>query len=192
MFGQGSRRRNRRIGSLSHVSLATALSPFLHPVGSVPDPSVDEVLDLVQKGTLFTVGTDVVLLIRKPPVASGRANGNLVVIPLASSVRRPACVVPMLIRPWVLGACHADISFHLGVSRTLQKLERYSFIHLDNKPVGGYVDVWDVNHTKLPIKQSGGLRLQCLRLTGRVRLYPVIVSGPLLRRRGAALAFSVS
>ena len=33
--------------------------------------------------------------------------------------------VPLLARPWIVHACHADASCHLGVTRTLKMLERF-------------------------------------------------------------------
>ncbi|CAB1106230.1 unnamed protein product [Ectocarpus sp. CCAP 1310/34] len=44
----------------------------------------------------------------------------------------PRVYVPMLMRPWVLHACHTAASFHLGVHRTQRLLERfYWWIGLD-------------------------------------------------------------
>ena len=42
--------------------------------------------------------------------------------PFNDSVR---IYVPLLARPWIMHACHADASCHLGVMRTLKMLERF-------------------------------------------------------------------
>ena len=42
--------------------------------------------------------------------------------PFDDSVR---IYVPLLARPWIMHACHAEASCHLGVTRTLKMLERF-------------------------------------------------------------------
>ena len=51
-----------------------------------------------------------------------------------SSVRQAACLlndepiriyVPLLMRPWIMQACHSTASCYLGTTRTLRMLDRF-------------------------------------------------------------------
>ena len=88
-----------------------------------PDPA--DILDLDTKGRLIQSNHDTVLLVRKHTAAISRPDGS------PARLRRPPLddpfhiYVPLLARPWIMHACHADASCHLGVTRTLKMLERF-------------------------------------------------------------------
>ena len=87
------------------------------------DPA--DILDLAAKGRLIQGDHDTVLLVRDPVAAASRPDG-----PPARPRRPPfndsvRIYVPLLARPWIVHACHADASCHLGVTRTLKMLERF-------------------------------------------------------------------
>ena len=88
-----------------------------------PDPA--DILDLAAKGRWIKGNYDTVLLMRKPTAAISRPDGP------PARLRRPSLddpvriYVPLLARPWIVHACHADASCHLGVTRTLKMLERF-------------------------------------------------------------------
>ena len=80
-------------------------------------------LDLATKGRLVQGDHDTILLVRGPaPVAPqpDDSPARLRRPPLNDPVR---IYVPLLARPWIMHACHADASCHLGVTRTLKLLE---------------------------------------------------------------------
>ena len=87
------------------------------------DPA--DILDLAAKGRLIQGDHDTVLLVRDPVAAASRPDG-----PPARPRRPPfndsvRIYVLLLARPWIVHACHADASCHLGVTRTLKMLERF-------------------------------------------------------------------
>ena len=88
-----------------------------------PDPA--DILDLAAKGRLTQGDHDTILLVRGPAAVAPRPDGPL------AHLRRPPfndpvrIYVPLLARPWIMYACHADASRHLGVTRTLKMLERF-------------------------------------------------------------------
>ena len=87
-------------------------------------PSLSDIQNLVGRGRLHTTDDDIVQLVRNPtspPTRSEKSN----------SVGRAACLlndkpvriyVPLLMRPWIMQACHSTASCHLGTTRTLRKL----------------------------------------------------------------------
>ena len=88
-----------------------------------PDPA--DILDLAAKGRLIQGDHDTILLVRGPAPAAPQPDGH------PARLRRPPfhvsirIYVPLLARPWIMQACHADASCHLGVTRTLKMLERF-------------------------------------------------------------------
>ena len=88
-----------------------------------PDPV--DILDLAAKGRLIQGDHDTILLIRGPAAVASRPDD------LPARPRQPPfnesvrIYVPLLARPWIMHACHADTSCHLGVTRTLKILERF-------------------------------------------------------------------
>ena len=89
-------------------------------------PSLSDIKKLAGKGRLHTTDNDIVLLVRNPitlpPTRSDKPD----------SVGRAACLlndepvciyVPLLMRPWIIQACHSTASCHLGTTRTLRMLE---------------------------------------------------------------------
>ena len=88
-----------------------------------PDPA--DILDLAAKGRLVLSDNDTMLLVRGPAPVAPRPDGY------PARLRRPPfhdpvrIYVPLLARPWIMQACHADASCHLGVTRTLKMLERF-------------------------------------------------------------------
>ena len=90
-------------------------------------PSLSDIQELAGKGRLHTTDDDIVLLVRNttlPPTSSDKPN----------SVGRAACLlndepvhiyVPLLMRPWIMQACHSTATYHLGTTGTLRMLERF-------------------------------------------------------------------
>ena len=90
-------------------------------------PSLSDIQELADKGRLYTTDDDVILLVRnptQPPTRSDKPN----------SVGRAACLqsdepvriyVPLLMRPWIVQACHSTASCHLGTTLTLRMPERF-------------------------------------------------------------------
>ena len=89
--------------------------------------SLSDIQELAVKGRLHTTNDDIVLLVRNstpPPSRSDKPN----------SVGRAACLLnnepvriyaPLLMRPWIMQACHLTASCHLGTTSTLRMLERF-------------------------------------------------------------------
>ena len=88
-------------------------------------PDIADITDLAAKGRLLEEHDDATSLVRKPITAALVRNGH------NSRRSRPPfddpvrIYVPLLARPWIMHACHADASCHLGVTRTLKMLERF-------------------------------------------------------------------
>ena len=88
-------------------------------------PVLADILDLAAKGRLTQGGHDTILLVLGPATVASRPDG------LPARPRRPPfndpvrIYVPLLARPWIMHACHADASCYLGVTRTLKMLERF-------------------------------------------------------------------
>ena len=88
-------------------------------------PASTDILDLAAKGRLIQGDYGTTLFVRNPvTVASSPADttARLGRLPFNDPVR---IYVPLLARPWIMHACHADASCHLGVMRTLKMLERF-------------------------------------------------------------------
>ena len=101
------------------------LTSLCDHIASHRRPASTDILDLAAKGRLIQGDHGTTLLVRNPatvapnpvdtPARSGRP-------PFNNPVR---IYVPLLARPWIMYACHADASCHLGVTRTLKMLERF-------------------------------------------------------------------
>ena len=82
-----------------------------------PDPA--DILDLATKGRLIQGDYDTILLVRNHIAVASRLDGP------PARVRRPPfndsvrIYVPLLARPWIMHACHADAFCHLGFMRTM-------------------------------------------------------------------------
>ena len=69
--------------------------------------------------------TTTILLVRGPAAVASRPDG------LPARLRRPPfndpvrIYAPLLARSWIMHACHADASCHLGVTRTFKMLEHF-------------------------------------------------------------------
>ena len=88
-------------------------------------PEIADIIDLAAKGRLLQRDDDTTLLVRKPITDASAPDGHS-----GRHVRHPfddpiRIYVPLLARPWIMHACHADVSCHLGVTRTLKMLERF-------------------------------------------------------------------
>ena len=89
-------------------------------------PSLLEIRELANKGRLHIDDDGLALLVRKQtkaPSPSPHRPGERAARLLNDESLR--IYVPMLMRPWIMQACHADASCHLGAARTLSMLERY-------------------------------------------------------------------
>ena len=88
-------------------------------------PEIADITDLAAKRRLLEGDNDTILLVRKPITAASAPyghNNRRSRPPFDDPVR---IYVPLLARPWVMHACHADASCHLGVTRTLKMVERF-------------------------------------------------------------------
>ena len=114
------------------IGRPSALPPdFLSRYPSHKRPSFSDIQELVGKGRLHTTDDDIVLLVRNPtppPTTSAEP----------SSVGRAACLlndepiriyVPLLMRPWIMQACHSTVSCHLGTTRTLRMLGWFCLLY---------------------------------------------------------------
>ena len=90
-------------------------------------PSLSDIYKLAGKCRLRITDDDIVLLVRNPTLPPTRSDKP-------NSVGRAACLlndeplriyVPLLMRPWIMQACHSTASCHLGTTRTLRILERF-------------------------------------------------------------------
>ena len=88
-------------------------------------PFLSDIKELAGKGRLHTTDDNIVILVRDPTLPPTRSD---------NSVGRAACLlndepvriyVPLLIRPWIIQACHSTASCHLGTTRTLRMPERF-------------------------------------------------------------------
>ena len=89
-------------------------------------PSLSYIQELAGKGRLHTTGDDIVLLVQNPSLPPTRSDKP-------TTARRSAFFLndkpvhiyaPLLMRPWIMKACHATTSCYLGTTRTLHMLER--------------------------------------------------------------------
>ena len=88
-------------------------------------PETADISDLAAKCRLLQGDDDSILLVRKPITANFAPdvhNSRRSRTSFDDSVR---IYVPHMARPWIMHACHADDSCHLGVTRTLIMLERF-------------------------------------------------------------------
>ena len=99
---------------------------FLSCFPSHQRPSFSEIQELAGKGRLHTTDDGTVLLVRQPtpqpPSDSQRPVGRAACLLNDEPIR---IYVPLLMRPWVMQACHSTASCHLGTTRTLRMLERF-------------------------------------------------------------------
>ena len=110
------------------ISRPSVLPPdFLACYLSLKRPSLSDIKELAGKGRLHTTDDDIVLLVRNPALPPTRSDKP-------NSVGRAACLlndepvriyVSLLMRPWIMQACHSTASCHLGTTRTLRMLERF-------------------------------------------------------------------
>ena len=105
-----------------------ALPPdFLACYPSHKRSSLSDIQELAGKGRLHTTDDDIVLLVRSPtlpPTRSDKPNsvGRAAYLLNHEPVR---IYVPLLMRPWIMQACHSTAFCHLGTMRTLCMLERF-------------------------------------------------------------------
>ena len=113
---------------LAAISNSVALTPPLSlcdHLSSHTRPKTTYIADLAAKGHLLQGNNDTILLVQKPVTAASASDGH------NSRRSRPLfddpvrIYVPLLARPWILYACDADASCHLGVTRTLKMLKRF-------------------------------------------------------------------
>ena len=106
------------------ISRPSALPPgFLSCYPSHQRPSLSDTRELASKGRLRTTDYDIVLLIRSPPPSPPDAL-NWVGRAACMLNNEPFCTyVLLLMRPWIMQACHWTASCHLGTTSTLHMLE---------------------------------------------------------------------
>ena len=100
---------------ISNSAVLNSLDSLYDHLPSHQRPGPADILDLAAKGRLIQGNHDTVLFVRKPPARLRRP-------PLDDPAR---IYVPLLARPWIMHACYADASCHLGVTRTLKMRERF-------------------------------------------------------------------
>ena len=132
--------------------LPTSLCDHI-PSHQHPDPA--DILDLAAKGRLIQGDHDTILLVRGPAAVAPRPDGP------PARLRRPPfndpvrIYVPLLARPWIMHACHTDASCHLGVTRTLEMLERfYWWVGVKPAQNGGYAAASNARHVRPPADGS--------------------------------------
>ena len=114
-----------------HPALHTTRSPRPPPsslcdhLPSHKRPEIADIIDLAAKGRLLGGDDDTILVVRKQITTDSTPDGHN-----SHRRRRPfddpvLIYVPLLARPWIMHACHAEASCHLGVTRTLKMLERF-------------------------------------------------------------------
>ena len=110
------------------IGRPSALPPgFLSCYLSHKRPSLSAIQGLAGKGRLHTTDDDIALLAGNPTSPSTTSDEP-------NPVRRAACLlndepiriyVPLLMRPWIIQACHSTASHHLGTTCTLRMLDRF-------------------------------------------------------------------
>ena len=120
-----------RNATIRYISIGrpSALPPdVLTCYPSPKRPSLSDIQELASEGRLHTTDDDIVLLVPNPtlpPTSFDKPN----------PVGRAACwlndeptriYVPLLMRPWIMQACHSTASCHLGATRTLRMLECFN------------------------------------------------------------------
>ena len=101
------------------------LTSLCNHIPSHRRPASADILDLAAKGRLIQGDHGTTLFVRNPVTVASSSVGTparLGRLPFDDPVR---IYVPLLARPWIMHACHADASCHLGVTRTLKMLERF-------------------------------------------------------------------
>ena len=88
-------------------------------------PDIANITGLAAKGRLLGEDDDTILLVRKPITTDSTPDGHN-----SHRRRRPfddpvRIYMPLLARPWIMHACHAEASCHIGVTRTLKMLGRF-------------------------------------------------------------------
>ena len=84
---------------------------------------ITDITDLAAKGRLLEGDDVTILLVRKQTITGNTPdNSHRRRHPFDDPVR---IYVPLLARPWIMHACHAETSCHLRVTRTLKMLERF-------------------------------------------------------------------
>ena len=102
-----------------------SLTSLCDHIPSHQRPDHADILDLAAKGRLIQDDHDTILLVRNHIAVASSPDGP------PARVRRPPfndsvrIYVPLLARPWIMHACHADASCHVGVMRTLKMFERF-------------------------------------------------------------------
>ena len=88
---------------------------------------LSDIKELADKGRLHTTDDDIVLLVRNPtlpPTRSDKPNS----VGRAAGLRNDEPVriyVPLLMRPWIVQACHLTAPCHFDTMRALRMLGRY-------------------------------------------------------------------
>ena len=101
------------------------LTSLCDHISSHRRPASTDILDLAAKGRLIQGDHGTTLFVRNPVTVASSSVDTPVRLgrpPFNDPVR---IYVPLLARPWIMHACHADASCHLGVTRTLKMLERF-------------------------------------------------------------------
>ena len=90
-------------------------------------PCLSSLKELAGKGRLHTTDDDIVLLVRNPTLPPTRPDKPDSVGRAANLLNdEPVRIyVPLIIRPWIMQACHSTASCYFGTTRTLQMLERF-------------------------------------------------------------------
>ena len=115
--------------AMSYIVLGptpSLLADFFSCFPSHQRPSFSEIQGLAGKGRLHTTDDGIVLLVRQsttqPPSDSQHPVGRAACLSNDDHVR---VNVPLLMRRWVMQACHSTASCHLRTTCTLRMLERF-------------------------------------------------------------------
>ena len=91
-------------------------------------PSFSHIQERAGKGSLGTIDDGTVLLVRQPIPKRALDSQHPVGCVTCLSTDKPARIyVPLLMRSWVMQACHWSASCHLVTTRTLRMLERFNW-----------------------------------------------------------------
>ena len=117
----------RRSALHHHRPAVGRASRLLSCYSSHQRPSLSDIQELADKERLHTTDDDDIVLLVHNPTPSPTPDEP-------SSVGRAACLlddepiricVPLLMRPWIMQACHSTASCHLGNTRTTRMLVRF-------------------------------------------------------------------
>ena len=114
--------------ALHHYRPAVVLPPdSLSCYPSHERPSLSDICELAGRGRLHTTDDDIVLLVRNrtPPLTTSDEPSSVGQASRSLNDEHIRIYVPILMRAWILQACHSAASPQFGTTRTLRMLKRF-------------------------------------------------------------------